>query len=243
MQASMMKRLLVLMMAFTSRAASGADVIDVWNFNSAVDDANPQTGTYLSIHDYGLMGWGQNTTGTLVDGFGSSDPHITDNSAFGEIGYSTDPLGPDKTEGFGFMVDYGGYRDIHLALDLKFSETSVDRLQVQYNLGGNWQDYSVITAQGTAWQNNVDFDFSGLSIANDNPAFEVRFVRLYASPAGFQAPGGGAYGGGTIVFDNARWTGIAVPEPGVTYLLAGGFIAVVIGCVRRERPNHGRAKQ
>src|ERR1051325_11921266 len=129
MQASMMKRLLVLTMAFVSHAASGADVIDAWDFNSAVDDANPQTGTYLSIHDYGLMGWGQNTTGTLVDGFGSSDPHITDNSAFGEIGYSTDPLGPDKTEGFGFMVDYGGDRDIHPALDFKVLETNGGRVQ------------------------------------------------------------------------------------------------------------------
>ncbi len=68
--------------------------------------------------------------------------------------------------------------------------------------------------------NGINLDFSGVPGADNNPSFDIRFVRLYASEQGFQAPGGGVYTGGMIVFDNAILSGTPIiPEPSTSVLL------------------------
>ncbi len=208
--------------------AGGAEVIDRFDFNSPVNDGDPGTGTFLSWGQFGLNGWGQNTRGVIVDGAGSSDGNVTDNSAFGMVGFSTSPQGADRTEGFGFSVNFPGFEEIRLTLDIQFTVGSVDRLQAQYfGLGGVWEDFGVVVSEGPGWMNGVELDFSGLSFANNNPGFQMRLVRRHASEAGFQGTGGGVYEGGMIAFDNVVWTGVAiVPEPGAPWLLGCGLGAM-----------------
>lgn len=214
---------LILAAALYITTSTYGSIIEVFNFNSPISDGNPLTGTYLSVHSYGVYGFGSEFYGSIVDGSGSLDPNTNDNSAFGAIGFDIHPDGPNRTEGIGFTVNFYNFRDIHLTADAKFSQNSADRLLVQYVGSDNaWHDFSVISSQSPGWVNSNQFDFSGISYANDFPGFKVRLVTLYASPLGFQSPGGGAYSGGSIAFDNVVWSGTPIsgtPEPGTVGLL------------------------
>jgi hypothetical protein len=228
------RKLLAALAAFLALNSSQAsEKIDVFDFNSPVPDSNPSTGTFASDSNLGLLGWGQNTTGVIVNGVGSTDPNIFDNSAFGMIGFSTNPLGPDKTEGFGFALDTIHFKDINLTLDIKFTPTSVDRLQVQYFYNAAWYDFTIIQAASPGWINSINLDFSNIPIFPASET-EMRLVRKYANDQGFQAPGGGPYSGGMIAFDNVIIRGTALPEPTAFSMLAVTMGLTLILAVKRR---------
>jgi hypothetical protein len=237
---TLLKALLVGFLMFVPRTEGQAPIL-IWTFN-AKDDADPATGT-ASDTTGRTTSWleGTNTVRTWADGFGSSDPEIADNSAMMFAPISTEPTAPNREDGLQINVGYPLLSALQeFCLDIKFASDSADRVRVQYATNGFeypvWKDIGLIVADAPGWMNGVCVDFSGVQEAVSNYWFGVRFVTEWASPAGFQGPGGAPYAGGPIMFDMIYYSGTLIPEPHPLALLAIGLPAVLAAarCTRRK---------
>ena len=150
-------------------------------------------------------------------------------------GWNTTPY-PEQgtasgTAGVQFTVSTAGYSDINLSWDNRNSNTAANRLRLQYTLNGtDWVNFDAdagnatnntlsgtpagfddgryITDVGAAWFVR-GAQFSGITGANNNPAFAVRMVTEFGNGTEYLPSNpDGTYGtGGTTRFDNVTFVG------------------------------------
>ena len=221
-----------------------AQIFVEWNFNSLVGDATTGTGSTVANIGSGTIaniGGTTNTfaaggTGTTAPG-NSSDPNNTDDSGYNTTGYPTQGNN-SGTAGVAFgtsTAQGGGYQDILVEFDLRTSNTASKWFRFEYTLDGTAFTSAGLTSAvfssvgGDSWNQNITFDLTSITAANNNANFGFRVVSIFA-------PLGGTYSAanatstyattGTVRFDMVQVSGQPVPEPTTIGALGLGLVAV-----------------
>jgi len=168
---------------------------------------------------------------------------------------------PEYTQGAEFDVSTVGFSSIVLNFDFFCTNQGIRDLQVQYNTGSGWTNFTgafggnVATEKDTSndteliaspntWNtvgttvvlNSIDFTANGIGGVANNPNFGVRLVSAY-DPNNTQGTYSGASGGtynnnsGNWRFDQVAVRGSVVPEPASLGVLTLGFLSFI----RRRR--------
>jgi len=225
-------------LALGAGAEAGVTVITQWDFNGTsaatvpggTSSPTPSTGAGTAS----LFG---GTTGAFNSGTsdgGSSDPVITTptNYAWGTANYA--PQGTqDNGRGVQFNVSTLGVTDgINISFDVRGSGTASKFIRLMYSLDGtnfsstglgNDGVYEIMN--GTAFNNGIAFNLSGIAGASNNANFAFRIVATFAPGTSAYAPVSSAsYGtGGTLRYDMVT---VFIPAPGAFALLgAAAFVS------------------
>lgn len=192
-----------------------------WTFEG--DVSTPSTGSGTAA----LIG---GTTATFATGVAGSPDRAWNSSAYPEQGAGS------ATAGVEFLVSTAGYNTIAVSWDGRHSNTSANRIRLQYTLNGT--DWINFTASAANAQNTVDgadkgfdngryiadagdtwyqrtADLSGIAGAADNASFGVRIVSEFASATEY-APSDATktYSpNGTLRYDNVTVAGLAGSTP------------------------------
>lgn len=192
-------------------------VITQWTFEG--DVVTPSTGSGTAS----LHGGTTATFATGLTGTGSGG------RAWNTSGYPAQGTA-SGTAGVQFLVSTSGYSMIGLSWDGRHSNTSANRLRIQYTLNGtDWQNFEASAANATNTANGIDkgFDngryiadagdtwyqrsasFAGISGAADNPAFGIRIVSEFVDGSNYgAATSTSTYGSnGTLRYDNVTFQG------------------------------------
>lgn len=148
-------------------------------------------------------------------------------------------LAPQYTQGAQFSASTVGFKDIIVTYDMKATTQGVKHHQAQYTVDGTtWTNIGPLRASPNTeqWMNGLTLDFSAISAANNNPLFGIRIVSAYA-PLTTQYvnlagnPINNTSGNWRI--DSVRFSGTAVPEPGLAGVCLLG-LAVLGASIRRR---------
>ncbi len=203
---------------FTAEMANAQVTITQWTFEG--DVITPSTGSGTAA----LIG---GTTATFATGYTGTG---TGGRAWNSAAYPAQGTG-SGTAGVEFLVSTSGYSAIALSWDGRHSNTSANRLRVQYTLNGtDWEDFeanegnAVNTAAGvdkgfdngrfiadagdTWYQRSADF--SGISGVEGNAAFGVRIVTEFVDGSEYgAATSTSSYSpNGTLRYDNVTFKGV-----------------------------------
>ena len=203
---------------FAAEMANAQVTITQWTFEG--DVITPSTGSGTAA----LIG---GTTATFATGYTGTG---TGGRAWNSAAYPAQGTG-SGTAGVEFLVSTSGYSAIALSWDGRHSNTSANRLRVQYTLNGtDWEDFeanegnAVNTAAGvdkgfdngrfiadagdTWYQRSADF--SGISGVEGNAAFGVRIVTEFVDGSEYgAATSTSSYSpNGTLRYDNVTFKGV-----------------------------------
>ena len=119
----MKKYLIILAFALAAVNMRGADVITLWNFNSAPADANLNTGTLSPSTGGGTVTFVGGITNSFLGGH-TTDPANAggDNTAINSGAYPASGTG-DKTAGVRFAASTVGYQNITISWAFRASNT------------------------------------------------------------------------------------------------------------------------
>ncbi len=230
--------------------AAQAQIFVEWNFNSLVGDASTATGTTIANVGSGTIANIGGTTNTFAAGGttttapgSSSDPNNTDDSGYNTTNY---PIQGNNsgTAGVAFgtsTAQGGGYQDIRVEFDLRTSNTASRFFRFEYTLDGSTYTSAGLTsaefssAGGDTWNQNIAFDLTAITAANNNANFGFRVVSLFAPTGGYVSanPTSTYASTGTVRFDMVQVSGQPVPEPATMAVLGLGVAAMA----RRARRN------
>lgn len=247
--------LAITMLLAASLAATQAQTVTLWNFNSL--DANAATGTTTPAIGSGTASLFGGTTATFASGSangGSTDPDISvDDTAWNLTTFPGITTG-SGTAGARFASSTIGFSNIEISLDVRTSNTSSRYWQFRYSTDGvsftpyggatvNGYNNIFTSAGGDTWNNNWTVSLVGVSGVDNNPNFAFQLVSVF-SPLGFTQTTGGlatysdnqAYRAsntddrayaitGTARFDMVEVT--SVPEPTSLSLAALGIGAMI----------------
>jgi uncharacterized protein len=241
--------------ALLALPAGAQQTITQWNFNSTTPDNNTATGVTTPSIGTGtalLVG----TTATFASGAsdgGSSDPAVSDDSAWNTTGFPNQSVG-SLTEGVQFNVSTVGFTNIVLTFDVRLSNTASRFWGLQVSTdGANFSNVAVSDARSTSglwrtddgeiWFNTLTANLAGVTGVNDNPNFAVRILAAFdpANNTAYTAANNGSTYAptGTARFDMVtiagltRGAGAVAPEPGTVALLTTGLLSMT-GIARRR---------
>lgn len=192
--------------------------ITQWTFEG--DVSSPSTGTGTAAVVGGVTAsFNTGYTGTSTGG-----------RAWHTTGYPAQGTN-EATAGTQYSVSTTGYTNIEVNWHQRHSNTSANRVRLQYTLNGStWLDFeaSGSNAENTNGGINTGFDngryiadagdawfvrsadFSAISGADSNPLFAIRFVSEFVDGSSYGASNpSSSYGGGTWRFDNVTFSGSA----------------------------------
>jgi len=203
--------------ALLSFSAGAQVAFTQWDFEG--DVITPSTGSGTAS----LVG---GTTATFATGYTGTG---TGGRAWNSAGYPAQGTA-SGTAGVEFMVSTSGYSGINFTWDHRHSNTSANRIRVQYTLDGSaWNDFQADATNATNTAAGIDkgFDngryitdagdtwyqrsasFAGISGASNNPAFAIRIVSEFVDGSSYGAATSTSnYGpSGTWRFDNVTFLG------------------------------------
>lgn len=203
--------------AFFAGSVQAQVTITQWNFDAEV--STPSTGSGTAA----LIG---GTTATFATGYvgGVAGGKAWNSSTYPEQGTGS------ATAGVEFAVSTVTYSNIAVSWDGRHSNTSANRIRLQYTLNGTvWTNFEASAANATNLAATVDkgFDngryiadagdtwyqrsanFAAIAGASDNAAFGVRMVTEFFDGAEYAAATStSTYGtGGTLRYDNVTFLG------------------------------------
>lgn len=199
-------------------AADAQVVITQWDFEGDVTTPSSGAGTATLIGG---------TTATFATGYTGTS---TGGRAWNSAGYPAQGAG-SNTAGVEFLVSTSGYSAIALNWDGRHSNTSANRIRVQYTLDGSeWENFEASAANATNTAGGVDkgfdngryiadagdtwyqrsADFSGISGVAGNAAFGVRIVTEFVDGSNYgAATSTSTYSpNGTLRYDNVTFRGV-----------------------------------
>ncbi len=161
-----------------------ADMVARWDFNSAVPDANPSTGSLLPSAGSGTASAIGGTSASFATGDangGSSDPATGDDSGLNLTGFATQGTA-SGLRGAQFLVSTLGYENVVVTFDTRHSLTSARHEVFQYALDGvNFVDLTTFAATaGDAWNNSRVVDLSAIAGTSNNPLLALRVAAIFA---------------------------------------------------------------
>jgi hypothetical protein len=201
--------------ALTAIQAYAQVTITQWTFEGDVTTPSIGSGTA------NLVG---GTTATFATGFAGSPDRAWNSTAYPLQGEGS------GTAGVEYIVSTSGYSNIAVSWDGRHSNTSSNRVRLQYTLNGtDWVNFVAdeTNASNSAAGVNKGFDngryiadagdtwyqrsasFAGISGASDNAAFAVRMVSEFFDGAGYAASTAtSTYSeNGTLRYDNVTFQG------------------------------------
>jgi hypothetical protein len=223
----------ILLFSFFTEFTYGQQVLNLWNFNTAVlPDNNLNTGSqdaFMGGSTAHLVG-SASPSSTNPYNEGSDNDYFStslDNTGWNIRNFPALGTG-NKTAGIFFPCNTTGFQNLIFKYDEKHSNSSPNTTVVQYNpdtLNVNgWVDIQtnsiVALSYATTWFTRI-VDFSSIPAVNNQPRFAVRVVAAFDPAVGNYAATlnqtTASYNptGGTIRFDMARFTG--KPISGCTY--------------------------
>ncbi len=194
----MKKMLLLLTLLSALTVARAADVITLWNFNSAPADANTATGTLTPSTGSGTITFIGGVTNGFAGGH-TTDPANAagDNSAINSGNYPASGTG-DKTAGTRFSLSTVGYQNITLSLAFRVSNTGSRFWRVQYSTDGvNFIDSTNVIAVTNGASVNYatkTADLSYIPGVTNNPNFAFQIVSEFSNSTNYTAAGNSTYG-------------------------------------------------
>ncbi|MHC1777843.1 MAG: T9SS type A sorting domain-containing protein [Lentimicrobium sp.] len=201
--------------AFTAIQAGAQVTIAQWTFTG--DVTTPSTGSGTAS----LIG---GTSATFATGFAGSPDRAWNSSGYPMQGEGS------GTAGVEFIVSTSGYSNIAVSWDGRHSNTSSNRVRLQYTLNGNdWINFVAdagnainssagadkgfdngryIADAGDTWYQR-SASFSSIAGASDNAAFAVRMVSEFFDGSGYAAATTtSTYSeNGTLRYDNVTFQG------------------------------------
>jgi hypothetical protein len=203
-----------LAVAFTANAQV---VFTQWTFEG--DVITPSTGSGTAA----LIG---GTSATFATGYTGTG---TGGRAWNSAGYPEQGVG-SGTAGVEFVTSTSGYNSFQVSWDGRHSNTSANRVRLQYTLNGtDWVNFGANAANASNTVAGVDkgFDngrfiadagdtwfqrsanFASVSGAGNNAAFAIRIVTEFLDGSGYGAATSGSnYSvNGTLRYDNVTFTG------------------------------------
>lgn len=209
--------LLLIMVGFTliSFSARAQVTITQWTFEG--DVITPSTGSGTAS----LIG---GTTSTFATGVSGSPDRAWNTSGYPEQGVGS------GTAGVEYEVSTVSYSNISVEWDHRHSNTSANRIRLQYTLNGtDWINFEASSANATNMAADVDkgFDngryvadagdtwyhrtasFASVSGASNNPSFAIRIVSEFADGTEYAAATStSTYSpNGTLRYDNVTFAG------------------------------------
>jgi hypothetical protein len=205
-----------------------ADVITLWNFNSAPADSSSATGTNFPSLGVGTASLVGNATATYAGG-STNDP-ASDNTGWNTAGYPA-PNASNKTAGVQFNVSTLGYSNIVIRWDHRVSNTASKYYRLQYSIDGTtFTDFSspiALLSSGSTFEPQTN-SLGTISGVNNNFNFAFRIVSEFE----FTATGSGTNGyvpvvstnnygsSGTVRYDMVTISGTPIPgantPPGIS---------------------------
>lgn len=221
--------LLLLTMLMGGKAFSQVTITQ-WNFDQ--QNLNPITGSGTAV-----------TVGGVTSSFATGNPNLYAWSTTSYPAQST----ASGTAGVQFNVSTLGYNSIVVSWENRNSNTSANRLRLQYTINGNdWLNFEATddNATNTNDGNPIGFE-SGrfISTATDwffrsadlslipgveqNPLFAIRLVTEFEDATMYGATNGGNYtSDGAIRFENVTFTGIpGSPDPVIASVMLPQFMS------------------
>ncbi|RTL40950.1 MAG: PEP-CTERM sorting domain-containing protein [Burkholderiales bacterium] len=244
----MQLRSVALAAVLAAAASAHADTVALWDFNT-YSCAAPCTTLPKAT---------QTANGGSLSALGgisfNSAAGSGNGSAISTTSYPAQGTG-NLTAGLQFKIDTTGYTDLVLSFSQRNSNTASAWTTLQYTLdGSSWLTATTFQMPSPANPNSPSFldgrtfDFSGITGANDNADFGIRFLTSFAPNTSAYAPTltTGSYGtAGTIRYDNVLLSGTAIPdvpvdpapipEPQTYALMLAGLAAVGLIARRRTR--------
>jgi hypothetical protein len=212
-----------------SACSANAAILSQWDFNDGDDHAS--TGTLVPAVGSGSLALVGGTTDLFT--FGSdSDPALGELDSSWSVGnYPAQGTGTG-TAGFEGFVSTAGFQNLSIAFDFR-NQPSANKwfaLQATSDHGATWNDVETFgVAAVDTWFTQSFAISAALPAADDNALFGFRVVAVFepgttsyaASNAGYNPTFG-------LQYDMLTVTGQPVPEPTTTWMLAAGFIVVVL---------------
>lgn len=225
-----MKKGMILVLTVAA-AASQAQVLTQWNFNTNTDWVSPVAST--GVGTASLLG-----TVTGASGSGTANGGSSEGTATGNFGWQTTTYAAQGsnsgTHGVQFAVSTAGFQNIQVRFDTRHSNTSSRFVRFDYSANGgtDWVESTVFEAVngGDTWYNNRSIDLSSIAAVNDNANFRFRMVTVFApgsSAYAASSPTGTYATTGTLRWDAVTVSAEPVPEPGTIAALGLGAAALL----------------
>ena len=197
----MKKMLLLLTLLSALTVARAADVITLWNFNSATADGTPATGTLTPSTGSGSVTFIGGVTNGFIGGH-TTDPANAagDNSAINSGNYPASSTG-DKTAGTRFSLSTVGYQNITVSLAFRVSPTGSRFWRVQYSTDGVTfiDSTNLITVTSGSAYTTKTADLTYISGVTNNPNFAFQIVAEFSNGTNYTAAStGSTYGQGGL---------------------------------------------
>jgi hypothetical protein len=213
-----MKNLTVALMVLLSTLVYGQTTITQWTFEGDVSTPSTGAGTASAIGGV-TPSFNTGYTGTTTGG-----------RAWHTTGYPAQGSN-EATAGTQYNVSTSGFSGIYFTWHQRHSNTSANRVRLQYTLDGtNWSNFVATASNATNTNSGVDAGFDNgrfiadagdawfvrtanlgsIAGANNNPLFATRIVSEFVDGANYGASAStSSYGGGTWRFDNVTFEGTA----------------------------------